>query len=504
MGSAYYKRSRGAWYVRVQDVHGQWRNLRGGRTRADALAFLDAWQAEVQAERARIEQPEVPTVAAWAERWREQRRRKGVRNLRTETAYLRHHVLPAFGRQAVDQVTREDVRDWVLVLREREGMERHDLAPRTIRHIYDIARKLFADACRRGLLAENPCDLAADELPRKVDKDPEQRATAYFSRAEVELLLVEPEIPAWRRMAYGVLFLTGVRFGELAGLRWRHIDESFQPLSKLVVAYSRSGRTKGEATRGLPVHPTLAGMLAEWRLQGWAAMVGRAPRAEDFIVPSNRGTMKTRTPMRDGMLADLERLGLRRRRMHDARRTFITLALADGARKDVIEMLTHPGRAGMVDLYNSPQWATLCEAVLCLDIRRHREKRAVASGGSGPVENSRGSGNQEPGPQGGPGASSRGGGASVLTGKVLSSPMGTGSNPAPPTLSHPAQRPEITPVSRIPAGSRETREPGREPRAVDNPPAGPVDNSLDGSWAAILRELHELDLEPVVPEDSDG
>jgi len=63
-----------------------------------------------------------------------------------------------------------------------------------------------------------------------------------------------------------------------------------RPLGKLLVAKSYSTRvgektTKTDAVKHVPVHPTLAAMLAEWKLGGWAEMMGRAPGPDDLIVP---------------------------------------------------------------------------------------------------------------------------------------------------------------------------------------------------------------------------
>jgi integrase len=85
--------------------------------------------------------------------------------------------------------------------------------------------------------------------------------------------------------------LAGLRPGEAAALRWRHYDATTAPLGKLTVALAyntrkhRAKTTKTDAVRHVPVHPTLAGMLAEWRLSGWAAMMGRRPESDDLIVP---------------------------------------------------------------------------------------------------------------------------------------------------------------------------------------------------------------------------
>jgi hypothetical protein len=63
---------------------------------------------------------------------------------------------------------------------------------------------------------------------------------------------------------------------------FRHYDPTMRPLGKLLVAKSYSTRvgektTKTDAVKHVPVHPTLAAMLAEWKLGGWAERMGRAP-----------------------------------------------------------------------------------------------------------------------------------------------------------------------------------------------------------------------------------
>jgi hypothetical protein len=75
---------------------------------------------------------------------------------------------------------------------------------------------------------------------------------------------------------------------------------------------------------------------------------------------------------------DLERLGLRPRRQHDARRTFISLALAGGARKDRLRWVTHGPTGDIVDAYTTLPWETLCNEVLWLRVDL-REKEGVPS-----------------------------------------------------------------------------------------------------------------------------
>jgi hypothetical protein len=60
---------------------------------------------------------------------------------------------------------------------------------------------------------------------------------------------------------------------------------------------------------------------------------------------------------------DLTRIGLRERRQHDARRTFISIARADGARPDILRWATHGPTSDITDLYTTLPWDALCAEV---------------------------------------------------------------------------------------------------------------------------------------------
>jgi hypothetical protein len=130
-------------------------------------------------------------------------------------------------------------------------------------------------------------------------------------------------------------------------------------------------------------HPLLAAVLAEWRLSGWAAMMGRQPTDDDLILPlPPKHVARRRSIVGDAhrdsdysykrWTADLALLKLRHRRGHDARATFITLCLDDGAEPHVIERITHTPRSrNAFGLYNrGRQWDAACTEVAKLKISR--------------------------------------------------------------------------------------------------------------------------------------
>lgn len=53
---------------------------------------------------------------------------------------------------------------------------------------------------------------------------------------------------------------------------------------------------------------------------------------------------------------DMVRLGLRPRRQHDLRRTFISLRLGDGASKDILRWITHAPEGDLIDDYTTLVW----------------------------------------------------------------------------------------------------------------------------------------------------
>jgi hypothetical protein len=81
--------------------------------------------------------------------------------------------------------------------------------------------------------------------------------------------------------------------------------------------------------------------------------------------------MRSKTYVFKRLRDDLALLGLRHRRGHDLRRTMISLARTDGARKDILELCTHaPRKGGAIDLYTTFPWEALCEEVAKLKVQR--------------------------------------------------------------------------------------------------------------------------------------
>ena len=215
-----YRRGQKLW-IGFKAPDGRWTYSATGLPvgqEAEARRLLE--QVKVRARGLPRLRPSEQTVGGYFERWIEGRRAEGIRSVDDEATRLSKHVLPLLGSLRLTEVQSSHVRELLIQLKHRVGPGRRELAPRTVRHVYNTLKSLFFAAEEEGLVATNPCTFRRKTglLPRKRDKDPLWRKTAFFEPHEVRAFLEDTRIPEDRRVLYALAFLTGMRFGELSAL----------------------------------------------------------------------------------------------------------------------------------------------------------------------------------------------------------------------------------------------------------------------------------------------
>jgi integrase len=160
-----------------------------------------------------LSEARVPTVAQYTSTWLEGL--EGLVSARTLEDYagrLERHVLPRLGQRPLDEVGVDDVLALIADLRKR------GYAGSTICTVLNPLSRLFAHAERRELIQVNPVrKLERSERPRV-----SRRERPALSRDEIGRLL-EAARPKYRPLL-ATAILSGLRQGELLGLRWREID----------------------------------------------------------------------------------------------------------------------------------------------------------------------------------------------------------------------------------------------------------------------------------------
>lgn len=426
--------------------------------------------------------PAMPTVADYAVAWSTGLKHSSAGN---ERQIVDDHLVgTAVGAMPLDRARPPDFAAWVGELRDK-AVQRGSgtLAASTVRTIHGAVKRCLAQAVFEGLIPFNPAVLPKGKLPKLRDKVQGARRTWNFERDEVVTLISDRRLSQVKRMIYGLLFLGGPRGSEMICLRWRDYLATMEPLGCMVaeraMKYTKAsrgakrtrfeGETKTGATKLIPVHPTLAAMLAEWRLSGWAKYYGRPPTDDDLIVPTRKLTIRMRETVYSELQKDCDRVGLRRRRMHGARHTFITLAVEDGAEEKFVRQITHPvpegAEADSFQKYLRKNWPVLCREMLKLRLYRRGDElplwKAASGGGGG-------------GEQGGAGSAAGGSGQSdsatgIATGRARAS-SDTGKPGQPSTTFAPEPGAVVGGVVEAPRGAQQVQlhvEGGRVPAEGD-------------------------------------
>jgi integrase len=324
------------------------------------------------------------TFGAFADSWINARTNQSCADEeRHVRLYLR--TRPWLADRRLDEVKVPDRKRLIRELRaetKTDGSRR--LTDKTIGNAIGTFHLVFKAAIESELCVLQPFARQKGELDTSSDEEVE-----IYEPAEVRVLTRHHSIPWPIRTLNGLCSLAGLREGEAVGLRFGDLDTETQPLPSFIVRRQYEGRKlKTKRPRVVPVHPELWQLLKSWGEEGFELYTGRKPTQEDFIVPNCSSRAKqphhTRSSYYKQFVKHAEAAGIRTRSLHATRHTFISLCRRGGARKDVLERVTHNAKGGIIDRYTHFDFEPLCEAVLCLRLDAHRSMQS----GSGNAGNS--------------------------------------------------------------------------------------------------------------------
>jgi integrase len=227
-------------------------------TLAEARRMLIDIEARVARGEASIPSPAAPAllVSELVERFVAEYSRpriKDVDRYRLWAGVALRRALPFIGKQRADKVTPLDI----VKLRDQLGQKR---SGNTVKVTLNFLGTMFTWAVREGLVQANPV--------RGIERPRTEHAIDFLSREETERLLSAAEAGATNlkgRILYVALALalnTGMRKGELLGLRWIDLDLDTR---RLTVARSYRSTPKSGKARHLRLPLVLVPILREWR-----------------------------------------------------------------------------------------------------------------------------------------------------------------------------------------------------------------------------------------------
>jgi integrase len=289
---------------------------------------------QVQAERElrrRIESDVV--VAAASQRWTlgeagaeyvdhlehvMERKRTTIQDYR---GYLRRHLEPFFGTRPLDRIDGARVTDY-LKRKRAEG-----LSSKTVKNHLNFLHGVFAFAMKRGWASTNP--VAQVDRPKKA-RSPYRRLR-FLSPVELEALnraVPDDVLGLVERPLYLTAAMTGLRQGELLGLRWCDVD---WPAGRIRVAdnYTRGAFDTPKSDHGRRSVPMADRVASELELHFQRSLY----RTDDDLVfcHPETGHVLDASKVRKRFKEALAAAAVNRITFHELRHTFGTQMAAAGA-----------------------------------------------------------------------------------------------------------------------------------------------------------------------------
>lgn len=259
---------------------------------------------------------------------------------------LNFHLKPAFGHRRLCDISTLNLQSFVLQKMDSgSGWE-------VCNHLRNLMSKVFESAKKWGHYAgENPA--SGVELPEKIPVHEKHALTAEQSK---RLLAVLPE-PVRMMVQTGIL--TGLRVGEILGLRWQDVDFPNRLIRVQQAVYRGSlgsPKTKG-SKRTLPLPEPLAVALERHRQD--------SPQTGGLVFSTSAGTPYSDTNLLARHLKPAgKQIGTPWLGWHTLRRTHATLLSQSGASpKDAQAQLGHAHISTTMDIYTQPTPAHQREAV---------------------------------------------------------------------------------------------------------------------------------------------
>ncbi len=302
---AWLRRRGRVYYLRWRGEDGKERTQAVGRDKTEARIALKKLEAELLEGQTA---PRLVSLAKFITEWHERRVKAGhirAKTQETEERLIRLDILPHLGSTPMARLTVEQVEEWITDLTTRKG-------PHTANRAHDVLRACLEDAKRYERIRQNP---AMGAKRARIEEEPVRAPSVE------DACRILKAIP--RRYAPQVFaaMLTGLRWGELAGLHWEDFDRDAGRLHvRRQIASSTSQEAPPKSRAGLRSVDLLPPV--------WNLLMDR-PERGTYIFPGMQGEHDYHNFNGRVWSETVKDLGLDVR-FHDLRHLFASLLFAWG------------------------------------------------------------------------------------------------------------------------------------------------------------------------------
>ena len=289
------------------------------------------------------------TVGAWMDEWFENVAMIKVRpsSHQTYKGYIDNHIKPNIGNIPLEKLTTMDLQKFYRKLLTKGRVDRIEskeqpkgLSAKTVRNINQVISSAMDVAVAQKIIPANPTN--ACELP-KVEHQEMQTIPAE----QLQAFLDEARASGVYEMYY-IELATGLRRGELLGLKWQDVDWK----NGIIKVRRQVARVDGQIVEA-PLKTKNSYRAVTISQQAIEVLKQQKAKTNDtYVFPSPNGGPISPDSVNNMLKRVLERAGIPKVRFHDLRHTFATIALQNGVDiKTVSGMLGHFSAGFTLDTY---------------------------------------------------------------------------------------------------------------------------------------------------------
>ena len=261
----------------------------------------------------------------------------------------RQHILPVLGELKLREIKPGQIQQ----LYNQKVKNGYGL--RTVQLIHSVLHRSLVHAVKLGIIPRNPDDATTPPKPKPKEMN-------FYDENQAQKMLITAKAKNDRFYAlYHLAVSTGMRQGELLGLKWSDLDWDFGLLQiQRQLTKKRGGgfalttpKTKAGIRRIDLGDNSLSILRDHLQMQYQEiSQAGQEWQDNDLIFPSNIGTPGDRDNLRKRFKAVLREAGLPEIRFHDLRHTAAALMLNNGIPVIVVSRrLGHARPSITLDIY---------------------------------------------------------------------------------------------------------------------------------------------------------
>ncbi len=348
-GSIYRRKSDGKWVASITLDNGK-RKVIYGNTKREVTEKLIKVRSEQQ-------QGILPTdskmkMSEYIQNWLESYRRTVRPNSHQRACEIMHlHVLPALGNLQLDKLTPQHLDRLYKKLLET-------LSPTTVQNVHNTLHKALSDAVKQGILLTNVSERV--EAPRR-----DEYEARVLTEEEMQIFLKAiKNHPLYVLMLLDLL--TGMRRGEVVGLKWSDLDlkKGFVQVRRAIVrrptelggGYAEAPLKTKRSRRSIMLPAYIIAVLEHYRHQQMSLVqnAGQAWNEQRWLFCKPDGShLNPQHDVYEAFKELLKQAGLPDIRFHDLRHTAATTHLGMMTNPKIVqEILGHSNISVTMDAYS--------------------------------------------------------------------------------------------------------------------------------------------------------